>query len=108
MSALLITVGRFRKGGGEALRHCVAGVVPPTAGAGGEVVSRGRLQETVVGDAGTPSALVAVVRFPDAATIRGLLDRHAYRANETYRNEAFEDIRSYIADDLMTQSEENA
>ena len=24
------------------------------------------------------------------------------------RNEAFEDIRSYIADDLMTQTEENA
>jgi len=108
MSALLITVGRLRKGGDEALRHYVAGVVPLIAGAGGEVVSRGRPQETVVGDADARPDLVAVMRFPDAATIRGFLDSHAYRAHETYRNEAFEDIRSYIADDLMTQTEENA
>jgi hypothetical protein len=46
MSALLITVGRFRKGGDEALRHYLAAVVPLIAGAGGEVVSRGRAQET--------------------------------------------------------------
>jgi uncharacterized protein (DUF1330 family) len=40
------------------------------------------------------------MRFPDAEAIRGFLDSHAYRANVTYRNEAFEDIQSYIADDL--------
>jgi hypothetical protein len=61
-----------------------------------------------VGDADARPDLVAVRRFPNAATIRGFLDSHAYRSNETYRNEAFEDIRSYIADDLMTQTEENA
>jgi len=77
-------------------------------GAGGEVVSRGRPQETVVGDADARPDLVAVMRSPDAATIRGFLDSHAYRARETHRNEAFEDIRSYIADDLMTQTEETA
>ena len=52
MSALLITVGRFRKDGDEALQQYVAGVVPLIAAAGGELVSRGRPQETVVGDAG--------------------------------------------------------
>jgi hypothetical protein len=53
MSALLITVGRFRKDGDEALRQYVAGVVPLIAAAGGEVASRGRPQETVVGDPDT-------------------------------------------------------
>ena len=100
MSALLITVGRFRKGGDEALRRYASGVIPLIRAAGGEVVSRGRPLETVVGDAGTRPDLVAVMRFPDAEAIRGFLDSHAYRANVTYRNEAFEDIRSYIADDL--------
>ena len=108
MSTLLITVGWFRKGGDEARRHYGAGVVPLIAGAGGAVVSRGRPQETVVGDAGTRPDLVAVMRFPDAATIRGFLDSHAYRAHEAYRNEAFDYIRSSIADGLMTQTEENA
>jgi uncharacterized protein (DUF1330 family) len=107
MSALLITVGRFRKGGDEALRQYVTGVVPLIQAAGGEVVSRGRPQETVVGDAGTRPDLVAVMRFPNAETIRGFLDSHAYRAHVTYRNDAFEDIRSYIADDLMTASAED-
>ena len=58
MSALVITGGRFRKGGDEALQHYVTGVVL-------------------------------------------LID-------ETYRNQAFEDIRPCIADDRVTQTTENA
>jgi uncharacterized protein (DUF1330 family) len=107
MSALLITVARFRQGGDEALRQYVTGVIPLIRAAGGEVISRGRPLETVVGDAGALPDLVAVMRFPDAAMIRGFLDSHAYRAHVTYRNEAFEDIRSYIADELMPASAEN-
>ena len=102
MSALLITIGRFRTGGDAALGRYVAGVLPLIAAAGGEVVSRGRPLETVVGDSGARPDLVAVMRFPSAEAIRTFLDSHPYRATETFRNEAFEDIRSYIADDLMT------
>ena len=101
MSALLITIGRFRKDADEALQQYVSGVVPLIAAAGGEVVSRGRPQETVVGDAGKQPDLVAVMRFPDAGAIRGFLESQAYQAQVGFRNEAFTDVRSYIADDLM-------
>ena len=101
MSALLITIGRFRTGGDDALRQYVAGVVPLIAAAGGEVVSRGAPQETVVGDNGKRPDLVAVMRFPSADAIREFLDSREYRAHVAFRNEAFEDLRSYIALDLM-------
>jgi uncharacterized protein (DUF1330 family) len=104
MSVLLITIGRFRKGGDDALRQYVAGVVPLITAAGGEVVSRGRPHDTVVGDPSGQPDLVAIMRFPDAEAIRGLLKSHAYRAHVRFRNEAFEDVRSYISDDLMAAS----
>jgi len=106
MSALLITIGRFRKGGDDALRQYVAGVVPLITAAGGEVVSRGRPLDTVVGDRSGQPDLIAVMRFPDAEAIREFLNSHAYRAHVSFRNEAFEDVRSYIADDLMARSSE--
>ena len=108
MSALLITIARFRKGGEEALRRYVAGVVPLISAAGGEVVSRGRPQDTVVGDDDGQPDLVAVIRFPDAGAIRGFLESHAYRAHESFRNDAFEDIRSYVAEDLMAAAQTTA
>jgi len=101
MSALLITIARFRTGGDDALRQYVAGVVPLIAAAGGEVVSRGTPQETVVGDNRHRPDLVAVMRFPSAHAIRGFLESQAYRAHVAFRNDAFEDVRSYIAADLM-------
>jgi uncharacterized protein (DUF1330 family) len=106
MSALLITVGRFRKNGEEALRQYVAGVVPLIAAAGGELVSRGRPKETVVGGADHHPDLIAVMRFPKADAIRTFLASDAYRAHVGFRNEAFEDLRSYIADDLMAMPAE--
>jgi uncharacterized protein (DUF1330 family) len=101
MSALLITVGRFRKNGDKALQQYVTGVVPLIAAARGEVVSRGRPLETVVGAPGKRPDLVAVMRFPNAEAIRGFLESQAYQAYVRFRNEAFEELRSYIADDLM-------
>ena len=104
MSVLLITIGRFRSGGDDALSQYVAGVVPLITAAGGEVVSRGRLHDTVVGDRSGQPDLVAIIRFPNPEAIRGFLESHTYRAHEHIRDEAFEDIRSYIADDLMAAS----
>ena len=101
MSTLLITVARFRRDGEEARRQYVAGVMPLIAAAGGEVVSRGRPQETVVGDAADQPDLVAVMRFPRPEAVRSFLESEAYRAQVGFRNRAFEDVRSYIAEDLM-------
>lgn len=101
MSALLITIARFRKGGEDALNQYVAGVVPLIAAAGGEVVTRGRPQHTAVGDAANRPDLVAVMRFPDAGGIQRFLDSPAYQSHVPFRNDAFELIHSYIADDLM-------
>ena len=54
-----------------------------------------------MGDAGKRPDLVAVMRFPNAEAVRAFLESHAYQAHVGFRNEAFEDVRSYIADDLM-------
>ena len=45
--------------------------------------------------------IIAVMRFPNAEAIRGFLESQAYQAYVRFRNEAFEELRSYIADDLM-------
>jgi uncharacterized protein (DUF1330 family) len=106
VSALLVTIARLRQGGHDALRQYVAGVVPLIAAAGGTVLTRGRPRETVAGDCGGQPDLVAVIRFPDAGAIRAFLDSPAYRAHVRFRNDAFDDLRSYVADDLMAPSEE--
>jgi peroxiredoxin/uncharacterized protein (DUF1330 family) len=108
MSALLITVGRFREDGADALGQYVAGVVPLINAAGGEIVTRGRLRQTVVGEARNQPDLVAVMRFPGAEAIRSFLGSDAYRSHDGVRDRAFEDVRSYIADDLMTNAAETS
>ena len=40
------------------------------------------------------------MRFPSADAIRGFLESHEYRAHVVFRNEAFEDVRSYIANGI--------
>lgn len=101
MSMLLITVARLRPDGDAALGRYAAGVVPLVAAAGGEVLGRGRPQETVVGDRDGQPDLVAVIRFPSADAIRRFLGSAEYQANIPHRDQAFEDVRSYIAADLM-------
>ena len=101
MSALLITVARLRPNGAPALDRYAAGVLPLIVAAGGTVISRGQPQETVVGDHAIQPDLVAVIRFPSATAIRAFLDSNAYQAHVPNRREAFEDVQSYIATDLM-------
>jgi uncharacterized protein (DUF1330 family) len=101
MRALLITVGRLRPGGDGALQQYAAGVMPLIAAAGGEVLSRGRPEETIVGDEGDRPDLVAVIRFPSAEAIRAFLGSGEYQGQVPFRNAAFADVRSYMAADLM-------
>jgi uncharacterized protein (DUF1330 family) len=101
MSTLLITIGRLRTDGADALQQYAEGVVPVIMAQGGQVVSRGIPQETVVGgDEGRPD-LVAVIRFPTAEAIRRFLSSPEYRANLPHSDRAFAEVRSYIAADLM-------
>jgi uncharacterized protein (DUF1330 family) len=101
MSTLLITIGRLRTDGAHALQQYAEGVIPVIMSQGGEVVSRGIPQETVVGgDEGRPD-LVAVIRFPTAEAIRRFLASPEYRANLPYSDRAFSEVHSYIATDLM-------
>lgn len=106
MSALLITIGRLRADGHAALERYARGVMPIIASAGGEVVSRGRPTETVVGDGedGQPD-LVAVIRFSTADAIRAFLTSAQYQAHIDDRQAAFAEVRSYIADDLMAPAD---
>ena len=101
MSTLLITIARLRSDGADALERYAAGVIPVIAAQGGEVVSRGIPQETVVGgDEGRPD-LVAVIRFPTARAIRRFLMSPEYRVNMPHSERAFSEVHSYIAADLM-------
>ena len=101
MSALLITVGRLRPGGSPALDRYAAGVLPLIAAAGGTVIVRGQPRETVVGDQARQPDLVAVIRFRNTTAVREFLESEAYQAHVPDSREAFEDVQSYIATDLM-------
>lgn len=101
MSMLLVTIAHLRPDGAAALERYAAGVMPLIAAAGGEVIGRGRPLETVAGDRDRPPDLVAVIRFPSGDAIRGFLGSAEYQANIPHRHEAFEELRSYIAADLM-------
>jgi uncharacterized protein (DUF1330 family) len=104
MHALLISVGRFRPAGRSALERYAAGALRLIAAAGGEVISRGSPEETVVGRDDERPDLIAVIRFPDRRSIRRFLASAEYQDLEKDRSEAFEDIRSYIAADLNEPS----
>jgi len=45
--------------------------------------------------------LVAVIRFPTAEAIRGFLASPEYRASLPHSDQAFSEVHSYIAADLM-------
>ena len=101
MSMLLITVGRLRDGGMPALDRYGEAVIPLISAAGGEVVGRGSPQETVVGDDSGRPDLVVLIRFPNAGTIRQFFESAEYRAQVRHRDEAFVELHSYIAADLL-------
>jgi uncharacterized protein (DUF1330 family) len=69
--------------------------------AGGTVLTRGAPTECVVGSPECHPDMVAVMRLPTDQTIRDSLASDAYQANLPHRNQAFRELRSYIADDLM-------
>jgi uncharacterized protein (DUF1330 family) len=101
---LLITVGHVHEGGMAALAQYAEGVLPLIAAAGGEVVVRGRPEETLVGSVNRHPDLVAVIRFPDAEAIRRFLASDAYHEYVRYRDAAFAELHSYLASELFEET----
>jgi uncharacterized protein (DUF1330 family) len=98
MSATLVTVGRFRPEGTAALEQYAAGVLPLLLAGGGQMRSRVRPSEVLVGE--NPPDVVFTMRFRDAETIRTLLTSPEYLKLVAYRNIAFSEITTFIAEDL--------
>ena len=100
MTAILITLARVAPGGQDALEQYATGTIPLIHAAGGEVISRLRLTDTVVGDSNRRPDLVAVMRFSSTAAIRGFLNGEEYRRQVPLRDMAFSEVHSYIAEDI--------
>lgn len=98
MSAILITIGSLAPEGSEALNQYVTAVLPMLLAAGGQTLYRARPTETLVG--GPPPDLFVAFRFDSAETIRTLLTSEAYLAQVPYRNQAFSQITTVIAEDI--------
>jgi len=94
MTAVLITIGRVATDGQDALEQYAKGTLPLIQAAGGTVVSRLRVTDTVVGDSSNSPDLVAVIRFEGADTIRHFLNSEEYRRQVPHRDMAFSELRS--------------
>lgn len=100
MSAILITIAKIAATGQDALEQYAAGTLPLIQAAGGKVVCRSRLTEIVVGASNTRPDLVAVMRFDNPEAILNLLNSKEYRRQVPYRERAFTEIHSYIAEEI--------
>jgi uncharacterized protein (DUF1330 family) len=67
--------------------------------AGGELVSRCKVSESLAGNGGY--AMVLVMRFKDADTIRDVFASESYKSLIKFRDNAFSSIDISIADDLV-------
>ncbi len=100
MTAILITTATVAPGGQDALEKYATGTIALIHAAGGEVISRLRLLDTVVGDGNRRPDLVAVMRFSSTDAIRVFLNSEEYRRQVPLRDIAFSEVHSYIAEDI--------
>lgn len=100
MAAILITIARVAPSGQDALEQYATGTIPLINAAGGEVISRLRLTDTVVGDGNSRPDLVAVMRFNNTDAIRSFLNSEGYRRQVPLRDIAFSEVHSYIAENI--------
>ena len=100
MTAILITIARVAPRGQDALEQYATGTIPLIQSAGGKVISRLRLSDTVVGDSNSRSDLVAVMQFSSTDAIRSFLNSEGYRRQVPLRDIAFSEVHSYIAEDI--------
>jgi len=100
MTAILITIATVAPGGQDALEQYATGTIPLLHAAGGKVISRLRLSDTVVGDSNSRPDLVAVMRFSSTDAIRVFLNGEGYRHQVPLRDIAFSEVHSYLAEDI--------
>ncbi|MBI3524235.1 MAG: DUF1330 domain-containing protein [Betaproteobacteria bacterium] len=93
MPAIMVTVASFAPGGAEHYARYAAGVLPLLSKA--QVKLRERLEgrEALVGS-DFPD-LVAVMEFPDEATMRFFLSSKEYQALIPHREKAFSMLRTF-------------
>lgn len=96
MSATMVTLGRFARGGRAHYDRYAESVLPLLLACGAKARERLRGGETLVGE-GAPD-LVAVIEFPDEATMRAFLGSDAYAACVPHRQAAFSWLVSFACD----------
>lgn len=95
MTTLLVTLTPA-EGQSEAMGRYLQGVQPILAGAGGTLVKRLRVADTIVGTAGTAMALV--MDFDNAASITDAFAGDAYQALIPDRDKAFSNLEILITE----------
>ena len=83
----------------EDLIQYVTQVTPLLMAAGGELVSRCKVSESLAGSA--DHAMVMIIRFKDADTIRDVFASDGYKSLVKFRDNAFSSIEISIADDMV-------
>lgn len=96
---ILIVTATPAPGKQDDLTHYLTNVMPLLMGAGGELISRCKISETINGGGGY--AMVMIMRFADADTIRNLFSSDAYKALIQVRDSAFSSIDISIGDDAL-------
>ena len=97
MTTLVVTATPA-EGQNEAMGRYLQGVGPLLAGAGGTLVKRVRVTDTLSGTADT--GVVMVMDFVDAETIRELFASDAYQALIPERDKGFSSIDILITESL--------
>ncbi len=94
---ILVVTALPAPGGQEDMGVYLNKVMPLLQGAGGQLIGRYRIAEIISGGPGF--AMVMVMRFEDADTIRNLFASESYKALIEVRTRAFSKIDITIADD---------
>jgi uncharacterized protein (DUF1330 family) len=95
MTTLLVTL-KPAEGQNEAMGRYLQGVRPLLAGAGGTLVKRLRVTDTIAGTAGTAMALV--MDFENAEALTGVFASDAYQALIPDRDKAFSSVDILITE----------
>jgi uncharacterized protein (DUF1330 family) len=96
--ATLIVTGTPADGQGEALGRYLQGAQPLLVGAGGALVKRLRVTDTISGTPGT--ALVLVMDFDSSETVNNVFNSDEYLALVPDRDKAFATIEILVTEDV--------
>ncbi len=96
---ILIVTATPARDGQQEMGQYLSSVMPLIMAAGGQLMTRCKISETISGDAGF--AMVLVMRFENADAIRNLFASDAYKALIEVRDRGFSKIEILIGDDAI-------